>query len=449
MRNFKIVFTLSAFLLSNCQKNNSPVETPNTAPIKYASIITSNAINIFSDSALVKAEIILNGDLKIITETGICYSTLPNPDITKSVIINTLSNVTFNCYLTNLNPNTKYFVKAYFKNNNSIIYGNEISFTSSRFNTILGNKFFNSIIYSINTDLGGNVYAGYSNVARWNGVTWDDNFANFLYIANPVSPSGPVRTITRNQAGDIFAPIRKASVEYYMRKYDGNMWSDVGIYDLSNHHILNSCADLNGNIYATGIKTNINGKYFITSWGPLGYRELGSFDDYLTNICTDINGNLYASGSMNNGNGHSNFYIAKWNGTTWSQIGNFNDLTTDICTDANGNLYVAGHYSNANNNYYIAKWNGTTWSEVGNLNIPYGYYNSGIQHICIDLNGNIYAVGDIKNSNGKLYMAKWDGSSWSEYATFQNPVYSICTDNKGGVYAATSINGLWCVVKCN
>ena len=55
-----------------------------------------------------------------ITEKGLCYSTSKNP---------TVSNYKSQYgYLTNLKPNTIYFIRAYAINNAGIVYGNEISF---------------------------------------------------------------------------------------------------------------------------------------------------------------------------------------------------------------------------------------------------------------------------------------------------------------------------------
>ncbi len=84
-----------------------------------------------------------------------------------------------------------------------------------------------------------------------------------------------------------------------------------------------------------------------------------------------------------------------------------------LITDPQGNIYAGGNFSNRNSGRYIAKWNGSTWSEVGTgvntLNV-----NSSILTITFDPLGNLYAGGYFTNSNDRYFVAKWNGTSWSE-----------------------------------
>ena len=70
-----------------------------------------------------------------ITENGICWSINPNPTINDSKNIDTASKSFINGILTNLNPNTKYFARAYVKNSIGVAYGGELSFTTLPNNT--------------------------------------------------------------------------------------------------------------------------------------------------------------------------------------------------------------------------------------------------------------------------------------------------------------------------
>ena len=85
----------------------------------------------------------------------------------------------------------------------------------------------------------------------------------------------------------------------------------------------------------------------------------------------------------------------------------------DIEMDAAGNVYVAGNFTDTSGKYYVAKWNGTEWSQLGTgtnaLNA-----NSAINNITTDANGNVYASGNFTNSSGKQYLAQWNGTTWSE-----------------------------------
>ena len=70
-----------------------------------------------------------------ISENGICWSVNPNPTINDSKNIDSASKSFINGILTNLNPNTKYFARAYVKNSVGVSYGAELSFTTLPNNT--------------------------------------------------------------------------------------------------------------------------------------------------------------------------------------------------------------------------------------------------------------------------------------------------------------------------
>src|SRR5690242_18643728 len=67
--------------------------------------------------------------------------------------------------------------------------------------------------------------------------------------------------------------------------------------------------------------------------------------------------------------------------TSWVELGtganaldaNFPIVTMTI--DAQNNIYVAGLLINSNGNLYVAKWNGTTWIQLGGINAPSNPFN--------------------------------------------------------------------------
>ncbi len=96
--------------------------------------------------------------------------------------------------------------------------------------------------------------------------------------------------------------------------------------------------------------------------------------------------------------------------------GSFNSPIESIATDADGNVYTSGYTDTGTNyNYYVAKWNGTAWSELG----ASGSFNSFIFSIATDAGGNVYAGGNFTDTNNNnyyhpYYVAKWNGTTWSE-----------------------------------
>ncbi len=96
-----------------------------------------------------------------------------------------------------------------------------------------------------------------------------------------------------------------------------------------------------------------------------------------------------------------------------------------LATDTAGNVYTAGIFRNNTGFAYVAKWNGTTWSELESLTS--------------DPSGNIYAGGgDYTGTSG--FLAKWNGSTWTNInSSFHSPYdvfRTIASDVIGNVYAA-------------
>jgi len=177
----------------------------------------------------------------------------------------------------------------------------------------------------------------------------------------------------------------------------------------------------------------------------------------ILSICTDKSGNLYAAGTFTDSASElkGDCFVAKWNGTLWSELGigggalNANGQINSICADTTGNLYVAGAFTSGatdtNGYHYVAVYNpaSAAWSELGAGSHPL-HANNVIYSICTDVDGNVYAAGDFKDSTGYWYVAVYNRSTgdWSELGAGTHPlhanntIYTICTDLSNNVYAA-------------
>jgi hypothetical protein len=226
----------------------------------------------------------------------------------------------------------------------------------------------------------------------------------------------------------------------------------------ANQRIWSIANDVFGNTYAAGSFTNGLGYRYVAKWNGITWTELGSGTNALNAngyiFTLAIDNNIYAAGDFENGLGYR--YVAKWDGTSWAELGNANagnslnanGLIRTIATDANGNVYAAGNLINDQGKYYVAKWDGTNWTELGSgtnaLNA-----NHTINSIVIDANGNVYAAGYFYNTNNIYYVSKWDGTTWAELGTGSNALnannggfYSITLDGGGNVYAAGSFKNV-------
>jgi hypothetical protein len=122
------------------------------------------------------------------------------------------------------------------------------------------------------------------------------------------------------------------------------------------------------------------------------------------------------------------------NNGPWTEIGVdfFNDYVTAMCMDAAGNLYAGGAFTNSNGNLFVAKWDGTSWSQLGaDMNLLDGI----IYTMCIDASNNIYIGGGFNDANDDYYVMKWNGTNWTQLPPMPGPIVSLSADNGSNLYA--------------
>jgi uncharacterized protein (TIGR02145 family) len=83
------------------------------------------------DTVVIGGDISNDGGSSIVLR-GICYSTSPNPNMGNQRTEDGSGIGSFNTVLRGLNPSTTYYARSYAKNSNGVVvYGNEVSFTTS------------------------------------------------------------------------------------------------------------------------------------------------------------------------------------------------------------------------------------------------------------------------------------------------------------------------------
>jgi uncharacterized protein (TIGR02145 family) len=127
-------------------------------PLKFttnrgAELTTSEVSMITQTSAMCGGNITFEG-IPIITTRGICWSVNANPTINDNMSINGSGLGSFVATMTDLSPNTTYYVRAYATSSTETVYGNLVSFQTFA-NTI---NFNPGLTYGTMTDIDGNVY---------------------------------------------------------------------------------------------------------------------------------------------------------------------------------------------------------------------------------------------------------------------------------------------------
>jgi len=309
----------------------------------------------------------------------------------------------------------------------------------------------NAMINSICSDYLGNIYAagyfidstGKEYVAKWNGKSWIELGGTG---ANALNNDGTIYSICTDVFGNVYTTTSSVITVPYsgnIAKWDGNSWTQLGTGASglnANEVIYSICTDDSGNVYAAGEFTNKTNDTYVAKWNGSSWTELGTTNilhsgSSILSICIDKNRNVYAAGNFFDST--SKCFVAKWNGTIWSELGAgstalyANSSILSICTDSSGNVYAAGAFTDSNGSTEVEKWDGASWSEVGGanaLNTPWQ-----IRSICIDNQGGIYAAGEFfTDSPFTYYVAKYQQNSVTGVAPIANSAVSVYPNPTNG-----------------
>lgn len=269
---------------------------------------------------------------------------------------------------------------------------------------------------------------------------------------------GPVQSIATDALGNIYAAgafSDDINHKLYVAKWDisTNIWSELGTNTSSFNEGIRApiVIDAYGNVYAIGQSRTPEtssemhvAKLDIISdtWSELGGTIQPSFNNGLFSIVTDASGNVYAAGDFidfDNPIIDDGPFVAKWNKSTdsWSKIGQWSGLVFRLAIDASGNVYAGGDIRNVNTSCYVAKWDGSNWSELGGT-VDWGPLTSTIDCIAIDNWGNVYAAGNLDLDNLRDF-ASWNmlTNTWSSFGDGElSGVNAIAIDASRNVYAA-------------
>jgi uncharacterized protein (TIGR02145 family) len=122
---FSVIICIVSLLLSfqSCKKDNS-TSLPTPVPI-----LTTNDVNRVSDTHGISGGWVSDAGGKLVTASGVCWSTSPGPTINDSKTEDYYTNTGyFISYFSGLTPNMVYYLRAYATTDNGTGYGNEIKF---------------------------------------------------------------------------------------------------------------------------------------------------------------------------------------------------------------------------------------------------------------------------------------------------------------------------------
>lgn len=125
-------------------------------------------------------------------------------------------------------------------------------------------------------------------------------------------------------------------------------------------------------------------------------------------------GALFAAGTFNHSGTVQTKFVARWDGTSWQPLQSGLSGPVYSLRSYPDGLYAAGWFEYANDTLEVnglARWDGSTWHKVHDL----PKLNPNDINRINDLayyQGELYIGGELAGTNGRLDIAKWDGTAW-------------------------------------
>jgi hypothetical protein len=199
-----LFLSLTMYLFWSCSKEDATVPSVTTSIISAISYTSASSGGTITDDggATVKS-------------CGICWSTTTDPTISDNKTTTSSGSKSFSATITNLNPNTTYYVRAYASNSAGSGYGNQLSFTTTAQATPSVTTMDISSIGQTTATSGGTISSDNGATVTARGVCWSTSSNPTVGKNSTVNGSGTgsfVSSITELQPGTI----------YYLRAYATN-----------------------------------------------------------------------------------------------------------------------------------------------------------------------------------------------------------------------------------
>lgn len=297
-------------------------------------------------------------------------------------------------------------------------------------------------------------------VARFSGLTW----------ATMGSFAGPVRsTFVRGNGTLVAANDLGSGTGGQVKQWTGSTWTTVGDMNEAVHVLADSPG---GALVAGGAFTFAGGAAALRTaiWSGLAWSAVSNgIQGSVRAMLRLANGDIVAGGGDASVGSAAIGHVSRWSGNAWSRLGgSFDGLVHSLVAMPNGDLLAGGEFAHVGAvlTNAIARWGGSTWqpmvsspvsvramrvSPTGNMAAGgdagvYRWTGSawvllpgspvGVRALLWLPSGDLIAGGIF--ASPLAYVARWNGTSWSQYAPgIGQPVYSLALTPIGELLAGT------------
>jgi uncharacterized protein (TIGR02145 family) len=328
-----------------------------------------------------------------VTSKGVCWNTSASPTVGNSKTSDGAGTGSFTSTLTQLIPNTMYYVKAYATNSVGTSYGNEVSFTSSPIALATLTTAAVTAITSTTAVSGGNITSDGGGTVTARGVCWGTS-------ANPTTTNN--KTTNESGTGGFTSNITglNPGTIYYVRAYATNSAGTAYGNEIS-FTSAEQVIDIDGNIYH--VVTIGTQDWLVENLKVTKYRN----GDPIPNVTDALAWELLSTGA------YCNYDNLQSNGTTYGRLYNWYAVSDDR------NIAPAGWHVPDD-----AEWN-VLINHLGGISIAGGKLKeAGLTHWkdpnhgATNISGFTALPAGLRNFGGGFEYIIWGCGFWS--TSFEN-----------------------------
>lgn len=380
-----------------------------------ATITTAPVTNITAFAATSGGNVITDGGAPV-NLRGVCYSTYSNPTVSNNYVVSGSGSGSFTTNITNLLPNTTYYVRAFAQNEIGMSYGSQYSFTTSSALAIVTTSTITNITASSAT-IGGDITSDAGSAITNRGVCYATTSNPTISNSYVLSGTG-MGSFTSNLTGLL------QNTTYYVRAFAINSYgiaygtqssfkTYAEIASLTTTSITNitaSSATSGGNITSDGGTTITNrGVCYATTSNPttsnnfvLSGTGIGSFTSNLSGLVPNTTYYVRAFAINAMGTAYGSQYSFKTSGLLANVATTNLIMVSSTVIYATGNISSDGGSNLTNRGFcYATTTNPTTSNSIVNSNSGTGSFESYITGL--KPNTNYYVRAYAINATGTAY----------------------------------------------